>query len=102
MATALSAWTHAALLYLGLHQRGLYRLDARVALTAAKAVLASSILGVGLFFLLPDGQVWLDMQSLPRIGWTAVVMVLGIAVYALVLLLLGTRPRDFKHQSSVG
>ena len=102
MATALSAWTHASLLYMGLHQRELYRLDGKVAGTAVKTFLASSILGLGLFFLLPDGQVWLDMQSLPRIGWTAVVMFLGIMVYAIVLLLLGTRPRDFKHQSKVG
>ena len=102
MATALSAWTHASLLYMGLHQRELYRLDGKVAVTAAKTLLASSILGLGLFLLLPDGQFWLDMQSLPRIGWTAVVMVLGIMVYAIVLLLLGTRPRDFKHQSKVG
>ena len=99
MATALSAWTHASLLYVGLHQKGLYRLDGRVALTAAKTILASSALGLGLFFLLPDAQLWLDMQSLPRIGWTGVVMLLGVGGYALVLLLLGMRPRDFKHQS---
>lgn len=102
MATALSAWTHASLLYMGLHQRGLYCLDGKVASTAAKTVVASSILGLGLFLLLPDGKVWLNMQSLPRIGWTAVVMFLSITVYAIVLLLLGTRPRDFKHQSNVG
>jgi putative peptidoglycan lipid II flippase len=99
MATALSAWTHASLLYIGLQQKGFYRLDKKVALTAAKTILASAMLGVGLFLLLPDAQLWLDMQSLPRIGWTAVVMLLGVGGYALVLLLLGMRPSDFKHQS---
>ena len=100
MATALSAWTHAALLYMGLHRKELYRLDSKVALIGGKTILASSLLGAGLFFALPDGQLWLAMQPLPRIGWTAVVMFCSVAVYALVLLLLGMRPRDFKHQSN--
>lgn len=98
MATAMSAWTQATLLYFGLHRKGHYRLDRKVTLVTMKTLFASTILGVGLLYSLPEAQVWLDMQSLPRIGWTIGVMFLGAGVYGLALLFLGMRPSDFKHQ----
>ena len=98
MATAMSAWTQATLLYIGLHRKGHYRLDRKVTLVTMKTLFASAILGVGLLYFLPEAQVWLDMQSLPRIGWTIGVMFLGAGVYGLALLFLGMRPSDFKHQ----
>jgi putative peptidoglycan lipid II flippase len=102
MATAISAWTHAILLYVGLHQNGHYRFGRIVAVSAAKTVFASAVLGLGLLYLPPSSESWMEMQPVARLGGTTLVMTLGLLGYLVVLLLMGIRPKDFEHQIKRG
>ena len=102
LATALSAWTHAGLLYVGLQRRGWIRFDATVVFVLLRTLLACVALGAGLVL----GMVWLNGSELTLQQWLAlpgfdrslriiVVCMVGLAGYALILLLLGVRPRHF-------
>ena len=102
LATALSAWTHAGLLYVGLQRRGWIRFDATVVFVLLRTLLACVGLGAGLVL----GMVWLNGSELTLQQWLAlpgldrslriiVVCMVGLAGYALILLLLGVRPRHF-------
>jgi putative peptidoglycan lipid II flippase len=102
IATAISAWTHAILLYVGLHQNGQYRFGRIVAVSAAKTVFASAVLGLGLLYLPPSSESWVEMQPVARLGGTTLVMTLGLLGYLVVLLLMGIRPKHFEHQIKRG
>ena len=102
LATALSAWTHAGLLYVGLQRRGWIRFDATVVFVLLRTLLACVGLAAGLVF----GTVWLNGSELTLQQWLALpgfdrslriilVCMVGLAGYALILLLLGVRPRHF-------
>jgi putative peptidoglycan lipid II flippase len=102
LATALSAWTHAGLLYVGLQRRGWIRFDATVVFVLLRTLLACVGLGAGLVL----GMVWLNGSELTLQQWLALpgfdrslriilVCMVGLAGYALILLLLGVRPRHF-------
>ena len=102
LATALSAWTHAGLLYHGLQRRGWVRLDATLVFVMLRTALACGGLAAGLIF----GMIWLNGAELTTQQWlalpsvergvqVALVCVVGLAGYLAILLLLGVRPRHF-------
>ena len=102
LATALSAWTHAGLLYVGLQRRGWIRFDATVVFVLLRTVLACVGLAAGLVL----GMVWLNGSEFTLQRWLALpgfdrglriilVCIVGLIGYALILLLLGVRPRHF-------
>lgn len=102
LATALSAWTHAGLLYLGLHHRGWIRFDAKLVFVLARTLMACSVLGLGLLYGLGffgdssfSLQQWLAMSAIDRAMQILLICTLGFSGYVLVLLLLGVRPKHF-------
>jgi len=97
-ATAISAWTHVLLLYVGLHRRGLYTVTAAVWPLLWKTLLASTVLGVVLWLV--GGQFdWLDMPSAQRLVWVLGLSAVGLLLYLGLLVLLGVRPRHIRHMS---
>ena len=104
LATALSAWTHAGLLYYGLYRRGRIRFDATLVFVMFRTVLACGGLAAGLVFSMIwlngaelTTQQWLALPSVERGVQVALVCVVGLAGYLAILLLLGVRPRHFLH-----
>jgi putative peptidoglycan lipid II flippase len=97
-ATAMSAWTHVVLLYVGLQRHDLYR-PSSMAIGVAKSLVASSVLACGIVVLVPQADAWLAEESIVRWGWMTVVVVMGIIGYSLALFALGVRPRDFVYGS---
>ena len=102
LATALSAWTHAGLLYYGLHRRGWIRLDATLFFVMLRTALACGGLAAGLTFSMIwlngaelTTQQWLALPSVERGLQVTLVCVAGLAGYLAILLLLGVRPRHF-------
>jgi putative peptidoglycan lipid II flippase len=100
LATSLSAWLNAGLLY-----RGLYR-DAVLAPSAAlrsllpRLVIAVIAMGAALHLLTPALDTWLMWDWWLRGLWTGGLSAAGITVYVLALLALGVRPRDLKSPST--
>jgi putative peptidoglycan lipid II flippase len=102
LATALSAWTHAGLLYYGLHRRGWVRFDATLVFVMLRTALACGGLAAGLAFSMIwlngaelTTQQWLALPSVERGLQVTLVCVAGLAGYLAILLLLGVRPRHF-------
>ena len=99
LATALSAWTQASLLYVGLHRRGWIKFDRKVVFVLLRTVIACGVLVLGLTLGmtqtdLSSGQ-WLEMAGSDRAMQVLLTCFVGATGYGLTLLLLGVRPRHF-------
>lgn len=91
LATALSAWTHAALLYMGLRRRGWIRMDAKVVFVLLRTALACGCLALVLWYGGLSSEQWLAMSGSDRAVKVLVTCAVGLVAYGLALLLLGVR-----------
>ncbi len=97
LATALSAWTHVLLLYMGLRRQGHYRVSPGFLQQMWPVLVASTLLGLVIWWWLqPIG--WLSMEPTKRfVG--ILLTVGGCAVgYGLLLWVFGLRPRHLIHR----
>ena len=99
LATALSAWTQAGLLFVGLQRRGWIKFDTKLTFVLLRTLIACVVLVFGLTFGmaqtgLNSGQ-WLEMPGSDRAMQVLVTCFVGGIGYGLTLLLLGVRPRHF-------
>ncbi len=97
-ATAISAWSHVLLLYMGLSRRGLYQATASLWPMLYKTLIGTSLLGVLLISVSAQFQ-WLAMSAALRILWVLGISAAGAGLYAGVLVLLGVRTKHLKHMS---
>lgn len=97
-ATAISAWTHVLLLYVGLKRRDLYTASVRLLPMLWKTVLASTLLGAALVLIAGDIN-WLEIPAFERMSAIAALSVAGVVGYLGVLVILGVRPRHLNHVS---
>ena len=95
-ATALSAWMHVVLLYLGLSRRGLYRLTSRLWSMFWKIVIATLGL-LGTVHGLTHDIDWLALTAQARLIWVLSLSLGGIGLYLGVLFVLGIRPKDLNQ-----
>ncbi len=97
-ATAVSAWVHVVLLYVGLNRRGLYHATAELWPMFWKTTLSTAVLALVLY--MAAGTVpWLSMTPLVRMGWVGLLVVAGAVLYLGLLALLGVRLRQLNHMS---
>jgi putative peptidoglycan lipid II flippase len=97
-ATAVSAWVHVVLLYVGLNRRGLYCATAGLWPMFWKTSVSTVVLGLALFMV--AGTVpWLSLTPLVRMGWVSLLVVAGAVLYLGLLALLGVRLRQLNHMS---
>ncbi|MDO4878030.1 MAG: murein biosynthesis integral membrane protein MurJ [Neisseria sp.] len=98
LSVGLGACLNAALLFVLLRRRGLYRPDAGWGRFLAKLALALAVMGLGLWAALSFMPMrWTDVRGWHKalqLGW---LVLLGITLYFTSLALLGFRPRDFKR-----
>lgn len=97
LATSLSAWLNAVLLYRGLRTDGVYRPAAGWPLFWVRLLASASVMAGLLWWLqryLDSVGVAMDAgAALERAGWLAALVASGAGCYFICLLLLGFRPR---------
>lgn len=98
-ATAISAWSNVFLLYRGLRRSGKYTADARLWRMLWRVLVATLVLGGGLMWTVGQWD-WLSMDGVSRAAYMALVTICGIGGYAMVLWVLGVRPKDLNHASA--
>ncbi|WP_274145096.1 murein biosynthesis integral membrane protein MurJ [Enterovibrio qingdaonensis] len=99
MATALSAFVNAGLLYRGLHKQGVYRISKETALFALRLVVGVVIMGSLIVALMPENAQWLAMNLWERTYNLSGLIVAGAGAYLVTLVILGLRPRHLRAES---
>lgn len=100
LATSLAAYINAGLLLRGLLIRQVYRLQPGWQAYGLRLLLATMAMAAAVFWLAPDTAIWLDWQWQRRLLQIAMVCALGIGVYFISHLLLGTRMRHLRAPAS--
>lgn len=96
LATSLAAYLNAGLLWRGLLRDGAYRFMPGFGATLARIALAAGLMGLVLLALSSDLATWVDMHWWQRALQLAAICSAGLVVYAVALLALGIRPRQFR------
>lgn len=96
LAISIAGLVNAGLLYRGITSAGSYVPAAGWVRFLAQVALASSTMGVVLWWAAGDAALWLDADVAERIGRLTGLVVGGAAVYVLAMLLSGVRPRHLK------
>ena len=96
LATTLSAYFNALLLFLGLRKLGFYKAQAGWWPWVLRIVIACLAMVAVIFCLNPAIESWTGFSEWQRIGWTSILVGAGVLVYLLCLLVLGVRIRHLK------
>ncbi|WP_076542959.1 murein biosynthesis integral membrane protein MurJ [Shewanella sp. UCD-KL21] len=99
IATSMSAFLNAGLLYRGLHLAGVYKVTRATLIFCAKVVIATLVMAVLLVYLLPEQQMWLDMAMQVKVYSLLKLIVLGALAYLFSLVLMGLKPWTMKRRS---
>ena len=99
LATSIAGIVNAGLLLGALVSGRHYRPSRRLGRTTLVAVLGAAGMAATLVFGLPDDAAWTEAGHWLRFGWLASAVVVGLAVYSLVVLAGGIRPRDLQHRA---
>ncbi len=98
LSIGLGACINAGLLYYHLRRDGIYHLQTGWLKFFSKMTLALIAMAGALYWLAQRAGDWLQMATLLKLSWLAVLVVAGAVVYFAVLWLLGFRPRDFSKR----
>ena len=90
----------ALLLLYGLVAKKHYQVGRLLLPWTARVVACSALLALGLGFFAPSDAQWIQMLSLPRVGWLGVIVLIGVLGYAAALFLFGLRPRHLRHEGA--
>ncbi|EAT11610.1 murein biosynthesis integral membrane protein MurJ [Bermanella marisrubri] len=96
MATTLSAYLNAGLLFWFLRKDGHYVVQPGWWLWIARLILGNALMLVVLLMINPDTAQWLEFTEWQRIAWTGLLVGAGIAVYGGSLLISGVRLRHLR------
>ncbi len=98
LSIGLGACINAGLLYYHLRRDGIYHLQTGWFKFFSKMTAALIAMAGALYWLALWAGDWLQMATILKLSWLAVLVVAGAVVYFAVLLLLGFRPRDFSKR----
>ncbi|MEZ5566769.1 MAG: murein biosynthesis integral membrane protein MurJ [Halioglobus sp.] len=96
LATSLAAYLNAGLLLRGLLRQHIFRFQPGWAIYSLRLLLATGVMCAVLLVFAPDSDIWLQWSWQQRLWQMGAVCGLGVAVYVLVHLLTGTRPRHLR------
>jgi len=102
LATSLSAWLNAGLLYRGLRQDGTLQPVGRVGPSFLRLLIALLTMVAVLLWLLPQPLWWQEAGVLNRSLYMSLLVVAGGLAYVAALLMTGFRPRHLKPPSDSG
>src|SRR5690606_948774 len=97
LATALSAWLNAGLLWYGLRKAGIYQAQAGWGVLLLRLLVAGGLMSAAIFVLAAQTDVWFAGLAWQRALWLLAVVLCGVLVYAVALLALGLRPRHLRR-----
>lgn len=98
LASTLSAFVNAGLLYWGLHKRGVYRIEKHWIRLGLRYLAANAVMAGVLLAITPDTSWWLAPQG----NWLKVAVILGVCAagalsYFAALFAFGFRLREIRH-----
>lgn len=93
LATSLSAWVNAALLFFTLKRQGVYRPQPGWFWLGARILIATLLMAISLLWLMPPLANWLDWGVMTRMVQIILLLGVAVAVYFGALFLIGVRPR---------
>lgn len=96
LATSLSAWLNAALLWRGLRREGAWKVQPRWVRFLAQLGLANVALGAVILLLNVPVETWFGLSGLQRASKMGLLVACGVAAYFVVLALVGVRVRHFR------
>ncbi|WP_232583810.1 murein biosynthesis integral membrane protein MurJ [Photobacterium carnosum] len=99
IASVLSAFLNAALLYRGLHKENIYRVSRQTLLFVLRLVIAGVVMVSSLLWFSPTTDQWLAFHLLERITWLFGLILGGSGIYLLCAIILGVRPRHLRADS---
>lgn len=91
LATTLSAFLNAGLLYLGLKKAGIYMPQKGWSKLFFQTILAASIMGGGVFMLAGELSFWLTATAIERVMRLSWIIPIGVVSYFAVLWITGVR-----------
>lgn len=94
LATSISAFLNAGLLYLGLKRANVLKIDKGWLIFWLRLIVANAVLAAFLLFVLPDMADWFSLGFWIRLGYFLVICCAGALVYFIALFLAGFRPRE--------
>jgi putative peptidoglycan lipid II flippase len=97
LATTISAYVNATLLYRGLRREGVYRPSAGWPMLLLRGFLASALMGGVLWYGAGDIHSWLNAGGWERAGRLTLWILVGGGTYFAVLFLSGIRLRHFRR-----
>jgi putative peptidoglycan lipid II flippase len=98
LATSLSAFVNAGLLYKGLRKDKVYQPKPGWAVFMLKLILANVFMAIVILFVSERIGSWSLLSVYERVSFIGLICVLGFIVYFLTLFICGLRPRHFKHE----
>ena len=97
LATTLSAFLNAGLLFWGLQRTGVFKATEGWMKYGLRLLFANTVMAVCLYFMAQDTSWWLDASLWQRVSEMAQVVVAGLLAYGASLLLTGVRLQQFRH-----
>jgi putative peptidoglycan lipid II flippase len=96
LATSVSAWINAGLLYLGLRRGGISLTGVFEAKFVARLVVAVSLMGIAVSMMSPAVSLWLTADLSWRVGQMTLLVFAGMASFAMVLAVLGFKLNEVR------
>ena len=96
LATSVSAWINAGLLYLGLRRGGISLTGVFEAKFVARLVVAVSMMGIAVSMISPAVSLWLTADLSWRVGQMTLLVFVGMASFAIVLAVLGFKLNEVR------
>jgi putative peptidoglycan lipid II flippase len=93
LATSIAAMVNALMLGIVLRRDGVLVLEAALAPLLLRVLVATAVMSVVLVMLSGPAETWLDAGVIQRVGRLVICVVSGLIAYALVLWIVGTRPK---------
>jgi len=97
LATGISAWLNAGLLYRGLHRQAVYRLDRTTLAFSFQVLLATGAMVLGLVLLQSVLIEWQSLGILGRVAQLGGLIIAGLACYGAIMWILGVRPGHLRE-----
>jgi len=96
IATSMSAWQQAFMLYRKLHAEDVYRISSENIRWLIRAILPLIALTLVLIYSTPEASSWSAMGALERAEKLGLIIISAAATYIVSLIILGIRPTDLK------
>lgn len=99
LATSISAYLNAALLLTLLNRQNILRNMQNWLKLLSAILIGSSIMALGLWFILPGMEMWTQWETFSRLAALLGFILLGATIYLLCLFGFGIRPNQFRLQA---